>query len=41
MIKALDNLINLEKLWLGKNRIKEMGDLSHLKKLKILSLQVS
>lgn len=38
-IEGLDALVNLEELWLGKNKITKLEGLSGLKKLKILSLQ--
>lgn len=38
-IEGLDALVNLEELWLGKNKITKLEGLSNLRKLKILSLQ--
>lgn len=38
-IEGLDALVNLEELWLGKNKITKLEGLGNLKKLKILSLQ--
>lgn len=41
MIESLENQVLLEELWLGKNRIKEITNLSDFKYLKKLSLQVT
>ncbi|EIW83980.1 L domain-like protein [Coniophora puteana RWD-64-598 SS2] len=38
-IENLDSLVNLEELWLGKNKITKLQNLSSLKSLKILSIQ--
>ncbi|KAF7796634.1 hypothetical protein EIP86_007816 [Pleurotus ostreatoroseus] len=38
-IEGLDALVNLEELWLGKNKIARLQNLGTLKKLKILSIQ--
>lgn len=40
-IESVDHLVFLEKLWLGKNRIKEITNINTLKNLRILSLQVN
>ncbi|KAJ8589004.1 L domain-like protein [Rhizopogon salebrosus TDB-379] len=38
-IEGLDALVNLEELWLGKNKLTKLENLSKLSSLKILSLQ--
>ncbi|KAI0691521.1 hypothetical protein C8T65DRAFT_711482 [Cerioporus squamosus] len=38
-IEGLEALVNLEELWLGKNKITRLENLSTLKKLRILSIQ--
>ncbi|KAG8969455.1 hypothetical protein FRC03_002731 [Tulasnella sp. 419] len=38
-IENLDALVNLEELWLGKNKIAKLQNLSHLRSLRILSIQ--
>ncbi|KAF7978812.1 hypothetical protein HWV62_44587 [Athelia sp. TMB] len=38
-IENLDALVNLEELWLGKNKISKLENLGSLKRLKILSIQ--
>ncbi|KAG1804239.1 uncharacterized protein BJ212DRAFT_1394370 [Suillus subaureus] len=38
-IEGLDALVNLEELWLGKNKLTKLENLSTLSRLKILSLQ--
>ncbi|OAX41182.1 L domain-like protein [Rhizopogon vinicolor AM-OR11-026] len=38
-IEGLDALVNLEELWLGKNKLTKLENLSKLSRLKILSLQ--
>ena len=38
-IEGLDALVNLEELWLGKNKITTLENLSSLGRLKILALQ--
>ncbi|KAH0542633.1 hypothetical protein FGG08_002956 [Glutinoglossum americanum] len=38
-IENLDTLTSLEELWLGKNKITELKNISHLQNLKILSIQ--
>lgn len=40
-VESVGHLVYLEKLWLGKNRIKEITNMSELKNLRILSLQVN
>ena len=40
MIEGLDGLVNLESLFLGKNKISKLQNLGCLKKLKVLSIQV-
>jgi protein phosphatase 1 regulatory subunit 7 len=40
VVENLNELENLEQLWLGKNKINALQGLDNLKKLKILSIQV-
>ncbi|WFC98944.1 protein phosphatase regulatory subunit Sds22 [Malassezia yamatoensis] len=38
-LEHLDKLLNLEELWVGKNKITSLDGIQHLKNLKILSIQ--